>query len=1750
MRRATYLISLVVAAAMLTLGLVVSSADPPPVELGAKAQTQLYVRTLPPGAKIVVDGNPYGISPRLLVIPSGVVKMTIEVELEGHAKQARVVEIRGGRITRVEFEMDVVRKDVERADAVPAVQPRLRHFVRLVVGQDTMTFEGRKTSWEELPKLLEKVPNRQHMVLEIARPSDEVTIARRNQDVARAGQLARKFEFEYLSEIGVHPLGSKGTRPSDAARKSQQLPSVPALTEAEAAAANATRAASRLDLRIAATREGDGAVDKAEIDRCVADLEANGPEAGLTRGDPFAWFPIQFEAHPPLITAGHQGHTFVLLANTPEHTMLSRGARPWGVTEVTVYRQREGCPAIGVEMDDAGGRQFGKLTETHIGRPLAILVDDHVLCAPVVRSKISRRVEITGSFDVQEAGRLAVALMAGMGWAEDAARALQPADPGGKATAEPEKFPVRPVETPVEKTLSRKTSLEFAEVPLAEVIRQLDKKFADVSVLLDRKALDEAGVDTDAPITVSLTDVSLRAALNEMLWDLHLTWTIRHGVLLITTREESGVMLAVKIYDVADLGSRSDAPSDTNAASFGGTTFDYDSLIDTITRCIGPNTWDDIGGPGQIVPDEVDGREALVILQTQQIHDQIVSLLADLRRAVAARESGESPSDKTFSPVESLDKLLGTPISLDLVDAPLTALVEHLQKQLPGVNVVIDRRGLADQAIKPDWPISLKVADLPARSALTWGLTPTELYGPTHTLDWILRDEVVVVTTPEEAANRQMVKVYDVAALKSPGDSLEEAIYRTIDPISWDEVGGPGSGVVLTVAGGPTLVVRQTRRNHERVAELLGNLRRIRQSAAGGGVPECIVPGLFGPQTPAIKTIRKALAKKVSAKFQQTPLTAVLEALGKQTGINIALNRAALADVGLGDDAPITTSGEEQTLQRLLRLTLGELDLTSVIRDGVLLVTTVEEAGSAASMSVGVYPIGDLVVRRDRTGRSIYAGDVLARIITGSIVPASWTKAGGPGSFAVLQLDGVRPAMEEALVILQTAGVHEETAQLLAALRKIARQTAGGQVPDTVLLDREAASENKLVRETLARKVDVEFDNKPLEDVIESLKETYQIEMQIDSQALHHVNVPLDVPVTFRVSGVPLRSALALMLEQLDLTYICVHTHLLLVTTPQEASIYLPMGLYPVGDLVADRGYLGLMETITTTIQPSTWLGFGGPGAILAASFDPLEVLVVSQTAEVHREIAELLHELRGGRRPRPVKPGLRVRPDVDGYLQSPSLTEEFMRLVEEAHLQVLSGRKFSFTVNAPARVAARSLKQYGTHLFRVMPQEEERLQQGKILAASGAVAGTISRLEKAKVELPWLSQYLIEQFRAGKLSGLRLEVAARILNADDVKLMRAKPAKAEPAKQQAVSQVIPRSAEVAVQADRGAPAIAKDVAVGGSKTVRLPDLDARDQPVLLDLPSGGMFTIPSRRDTAQDLAAILALGGGHLAFEEHPDGPALICIRGARAMVWKGHRLVPLGSELKYSQDEDIKILDAAVYKLTDVPRRFMIATDHKTHKTYFDVTVLELNKGHQPDAGNILLKYGRFFHRPDMPESRCKTPEQFITALKEIDDWYEFADETADPFAETPVADQAIPALLELLGSDDAEVRYRTLCTFGKMGATRHLRITDEQRAQRAAKIVPSVTALLRDEHDNVRWHAAFALLQFGPDARTAVAALDKALGTEKEPSVQKIIKESLDQIEPGETDPPVDDLKNDGKLRAPFTAAFFPWAGLGGQ
>ncbi len=136
------------------------------------------------------------------------------------------------------------------------------------------------------------------------------------------------------------------------------------------------------------------------------------------------------------------------------------------------------------------------------------------------------------------------------------------------------------------------------------------------------------------------------------------------------------------------------------------------------------------------------------------------------------------------------------------------------------------------------------------------------------------------------------------------------------------------------------------------------------------------------------------------------------------------------------------------------------------------------------------------------------------------------------------------------------------------------------------------SSEQRLY-DALDQTVDeLNFQETPLRDVINQLKDKYDIPILADKKAFEDAGLDLDTTVvTQNVSGISLRSALRLLLGDIDLTYL-IKDEVMLITTKDKAAENLVIKVYPVGDLVMPLSAGGGVNPF------QTGGGMGGAGGV------------------------------------------------------------------------------------------------------------------------------------------------------------------------------------------------------------------------------------------------------------------------------------------------------------------------------------------------------------------------------------------------------------------------------------------------------------------------------------------------------------------------------------------------------------------------
>ncbi len=219
----------------------------------------------------------------------------------------------------------------------------------------------------------------------------------------------------------------------------------------------------------------------------------------------------------------------------------------------------------------------------------------------------------------------------------------------------------------------RIAELNVAEMPLCDLLEYISEQH-DINLVVQWRALSDAGIERDRPTTLRLKNVRLEQALMVILQDaghdsVALGYEHRDGILLITTREELFKRQVMCVYDVRDLltagldwramklriaaaqPARTPDPAaqppsaatvapGANAAPAAATESATDTsecawpereLVSTITEAVMPDVWTCNGGSSAVrVYNGI-----LIVRAPQTVHQDVARLLEMLRKADA-----------------------------------------------------------------------------------------------------------------------------------------------------------------------------------------------------------------------------------------------------------------------------------------------------------------------------------------------------------------------------------------------------------------------------------------------------------------------------------------------------------------------------------------------------------------------------------------------------------------------------------------------------------------------------------------------------------------------------------------------------------------------------------------------------------------------------------------------------------------------------------------------------------------------------------------------------------------------------------------------------------------------------------------------------------------------------------------------------------------------------------------------------------
>ncbi len=245
-----------------------------------------------------------------------------------------------------------------------------------------------------------------------------------------------------------------------------------------------------------------------------------------------------------------------------------------------------------------------------------------------------------------------------------------------------------------------------------------------------------------------------------------------------------------------------------------------------------------------------------------------------------------------------------------------------------------------------------------------------------------------------------------------------------------------------------------------------------------------------GEHSEAEERVRESLHSPVSLHFDNAPLSQVMQHISDRYGINVNVEEVALNEVGATASEPVSIHVDDITLRSALNLILDPLELSHVIDNEVLMITS--QLRQHGDMVITTYSVGDLVVpittrasdphswlqpgtgygmpdngfgfggfsgnpmvggmqqipldplaplpgmgggsavqSPKPIGSGTEAGfDALIETITGVVGPDTWSEIGGQGTID-------RHSSTLSLIVRQTQAVHQEIRDLLEQLRRL-----------------------------------------------------------------------------------------------------------------------------------------------------------------------------------------------------------------------------------------------------------------------------------------------------------------------------------------------------------------------------------------------------------------------------------------------------------------------------------------------------------------------------------------------------------------------------------------------------------------------------------------------------------------------------------------------------------------------------------------
>jgi type II secretory pathway component GspD/PulD (secretin) len=177
--------------------------------------------------------------------------------------------------------------------------------------------------------------------------------------------------------------------------------------------------------------------------------------------------------------------------------------------------------------------------------------------------------------------------------------------------------------------LHGKTSVNFKKLPLADALKSVSET-TGIPIILDLIDLENAGIRTDTPVTLQVSNVPVQTILKLLLGEWEMGYVVEDAVVIVTTVEIGSFKLTTGIFPVSDLVTE-DRKSWKSLAR----------LVEQETDGL----WERIDGSGGTVS-MVQAPQSLVVRQSPEGLVEVQRLLTFLRAAKRISEQRIKPPEE------------------------------------------------------------------------------------------------------------------------------------------------------------------------------------------------------------------------------------------------------------------------------------------------------------------------------------------------------------------------------------------------------------------------------------------------------------------------------------------------------------------------------------------------------------------------------------------------------------------------------------------------------------------------------------------------------------------------------------------------------------------------------------------------------------------------------------------------------------------------------------------------------------------------------------------------------------------------------------------------------------------------------------------------------------------------------------------------------------------------------------------------